>query len=48
MNRRSVVLLVIALGWPLVVRGQKGGPLGLSQTIALPGVQGGFNHMSVD
>src|SRR6516165_9458121 len=45
---RSVLLLVVALGWPLVVWGQKGGPLGLSQTIALPGVQGGFNHMSVD
>ena len=45
---RSVLLLVVALGWPLAVWGQKGGSLGLSQTISLPGVQGGFNHMSVD
>ena len=45
MRFSAACVLLLCLG--SVARGQQGG-LVLSQTIPMPNVQGGFNHMSVD
>jgi hypothetical protein len=47
---RSIVVLysAIILCFSSLAFGQESRPLVLSQTIALPNIQGGFNHMSVD
>lgn len=47
MKHGSAVLLALIVSTLLPAYGQSG-PLVLSQTIKLPNVQGGFNHMSVD
>jgi DNA-binding beta-propeller fold protein YncE len=47
MKSGSILFLAIALGFSLAAYGQEK-PLALAQTITLPDVQGGFNHMSVD
>jgi hypothetical protein len=47
MNFILTLLLAIALTAPLAVSGQER-PLGLAETISVPALQGGFNHMSVD
>lgn len=43
----STFFLALVLGFPMVIRGQERS-LVLAQTISLPDVQGGFNHMSAD
>ena len=49
MKYRSVFLfLTLVPGSLLLAHGQENSSLALSQTISLPNVQGGFNHMSVD
>jgi DNA-binding beta-propeller fold protein YncE len=47
MKSTSTILLAVALAFPLATEGQEH-PLVLAQTIPVPGIQGGFNHMSVD
>jgi DNA-binding beta-propeller fold protein YncE len=42
-----MILLVIALASPIGAKGQEHS-LVLAQTVSVPGIQGGFNHMSVD
>ena len=48
MKIQTVVFLATALCVPLPVQSQETNTLVLTRTIALPDVQGGFNHMSVD
>lgn len=47
LSRRMLVAVSLAFG-VATAPGQAKSPLELEQTIAVPGVQGGFNHMSVD
>lgn len=47
MKPTSMILLAIALAFPFAAKGQEHS-LVLAQTISVPGIQGGFNHMSVD
>jgi hypothetical protein len=48
MKWSSIFSLTLVLGSLPSASGQENSPLVLSQTISLPKVQGGFNHMSVD
>lgn len=48
MKVRSLMLLTGAVCIPWTVFGQQTSPLTLIHAIAVSGVQGGFNHMSVD
>jgi DNA-binding beta-propeller fold protein YncE len=48
MKRSLLLLLMLVLYIVPAVHGQERSPLVLSQTVLLPDVQGGFNHMSVD
>lgn len=47
MKSTSMILLAIAVAFPLDAKGQEH-PLVLAQIVSVPGIQGGFNHMSVD
>jgi len=48
MKYNSIFFLVIAVCFLSLAHGQENTSLVLLQTISLPNVQGGFNHMSVD
>lgn len=48
MKLRNAVLIGCCLTLPLLAQAQKAAPLKLIQTIALPGVEGRMDHMSVD
>src|ERR1700687_6443311 len=48
MRIRAILFLATSLCCLALARGQEAGSLVLSQTIAMPNIQGGFNHMSVD
>jgi DNA-binding beta-propeller fold protein YncE len=48
MKYSSAVFLTLILCALSSAYGQKSSPLVLSQTVSLPSVQGGFNHMSMD
>ena len=48
MRISSILFLATGLCCLALARGREAGSLVLSQTIALPDVQGGFNHLSVD
>lgn len=48
MKKKALLSLGVFVGLLLPARGQDVGYLSLDQTIPLPQVQGGFNHMSVD
>jgi DNA-binding beta-propeller fold protein YncE len=48
MKTTSLLLSAIALCFVLSAQGQEKPALTLSKTIPLPGIQGGFNHMSAD
>jgi DNA-binding beta-propeller fold protein YncE len=47
MKSTFMILLVMAVAFPLADKGQEH-PLVLAQTVSVPSMQGGFNHMSVD
>jgi DNA-binding beta-propeller fold protein YncE len=48
MRQGSIFFLATVLCLPSFVYGQEKGALVQVQTISVPGLQGGFNHMSVD
>ena len=48
MTTGTVLLFAMTLCFVSPAQAQETNPLVLTQTIAFPNVQGGFNHMSVD
>ena len=48
MRIQTILFMATILCFPSPVPTQEANPLVLTRTIALPDVQGGFNHMSVD